>query len=221
VEVKEEWSSMTPEDREAYAQQILAGNFMGARRVGFLQEDLGTSSKAQRLKELCMETEEAGRKGIVYSYFRETIDKVGVLLKERNAGIITGSTTPAERQEIVDRFEQAPAGSVLICQVQAGGTGLNIQAASIVIFCEPQIKPSLTWQALSRVYRMGQIRNVLVYHLLCPGTADDEMMRILEQKKIEFSSFADESAAADAYDNIMDKDWISRIIEEENEKYVG
>ena len=98
--------------------------------------------------------------------------------------------------------------------------GLNIQAASIVIFCEPQIKPSLTWQALSRVYRMGQIRDVIVFHLLCDGTVDEQMMRILEAKKIEFNNFANESVVAEAYDNIMDKDWINKVIEEENGKYL-
>ncbi len=220
VEIKEEWSSMTPEDREAYAQQILAGNFMGARRVSFLQEDPGTSSKAQRLKELCQEAEEAGRKGIVYSYFRETIEKAGVLLKDRCAGIITGSVTPAERQEIVDRFEQAPAGSVLICQVQAGGTGLNIQAASIVIFCEPQIKPSLTHQAIARAWRMGQVHNVQVYHLLCEDTVDEAVMKLLEEKQSAFDFYAEESVIARAAGDVTDTEWIQEFMEKEHSRYL-
>ena len=220
AEVKEEWNDMTQEDREAYAQQILAGNFMGARRVSFLQDDLRTSSKAQRLKELCMETEEAGRKGIVYSYFRETIDKVGAFLKDRCAGIITGSTTPAERQEIVDRFEQAGAGSVLVCQVQAGGTGLNIQAASIVIFCEPQIKPSLTNQAIARAWRMGQVHNVEVHHLLCEDTADEAVMKLLQEKQSAFDLYAEESVIARAAEAVTDAEWIQEFMERERSKYL-
>ena len=75
---------------------------------------------------------------------------------------ITGAITPQRRQEIVDEFTKAEDGAVLVSQVQAGGTGLNIQCASVIIFCEPQIKPSIENQAISRAYRMGQVRDVLV-----------------------------------------------------------
>ena len=221
IDEKQEWCDMTESDRTAYIDAIGSRNFANMRRVSFLQDNLAQSAKAVRLMELMNEARDEGRKVVIFSFFRETLSKVRTILGERCIGLISGDTPIEQRQVLVDRFSSSGDGSALVCQIQSGGVGLNIQSASIVIFCEPQIKPSLTWQALSRVYRMGQIRNVLVYHLLCPGTADDEMMRILEQKKIEFSSFADESAAADAYDNIMDKDWISRIIEEENERYVG
>ena len=90
----------------------------------------------------------------------------------------------------------------------------------MVIFCEPQIKPSLTSQALSRVYRMGQVRNVTVYHLLCPETIDEEMMLVLEQKQNEFDNYAGESVLAGAFDNLMDKEWISDVIEKESKKYL-
>ena len=75
---------------------------------------------------------------------------------------INGSVTPAKRQEIIDGFDKAPAGQVLVSRIVAGGTGLNIQSASVVIICEPQLKPSIESQAISRAYRMGQARNVLV-----------------------------------------------------------
>jgi SNF2 family DNA or RNA helicase len=104
--------------------------------------------------------------------------------------------------------------------VQAGGTGLNIQAAGVVIFCEPQIKPSLTRQAIARVYRMGQTRNVLVYHLLCENTVDEAVRKLLESKQEEFDLFADESALADAADNLLDREWIRKFIEEEHRRYL-
>ena len=135
-------------------------------------------------------------------------------------GLITGSTPAADRQKIVDRFSGSPEGSILLCQVQAGGTGLNIQAAGVVIFCEPQIKPSLTRQAIARVYRMGQTRNVLVYHLLCENTVDEAVRKLLESKQEEFDLFADESALADAADNLLDREWIRKFIEEEHRRYL-
>ena len=123
-------------------------------------------------------------------------------------GEITGSTPVEERQAVIDRFTDAAGGSVMVCQIQAGGTGLNIQAASVVIFCEPQIKPSLTRQALSRVYRMGQVRTVLVFQLLCEDTVDEAVMRILDKKQVEFDLFAEESVLADAADDLADREWI-------------
>ena len=135
-------------------------------------------------------------------------------------GEITGSTPIEERQAVIDRFSEAAGGSILVCQVQAGGTGLNIQAASVVIFCEPQIKPSLTRQALSRVYRMGQVRSVLVFHLLCEDTVDEAVMRILDAKQMEFDLFAEESVLADAADDLADREWIKSVIEEERRKYL-
>ena len=135
-------------------------------------------------------------------------------------GEITGSTPVEERQAVIDRFSDAAGGSVLVCQIQAGGTGLNIQAASVVIFCEPQIKPSLTRQALSRVYRMGQVRTVLVFQLLCEDTVDEAVMQILDTKQMEFDLFAEESVLADAADDLADREWIRSVIEEERQKYL-
>ena len=135
-------------------------------------------------------------------------------------GEITGSTPVEERQAVIDRFADAAGGSILVCQIQAGGTGLNIQAASVVIFCEPQIKPSLTRQALSRVYRMGQVRTVLVFQLLCEDTIDEAVMRILDKKQVEFDLFAEESVLADAADDLADREWIKSVIEEERSKYL-
>ena len=190
------------------------------RRVSFLQEDMNTSSKAVRLREICEEAVEEGRKVIVYSYFRDTISKVIGFLGDLVAGSITGSTPVQERQDLIDRFTDAQGGCVLVCQVQAGGTGLNIQAAGVVIFCEPQIKPSLTWQALSRVYRMGQVQNVLVYHLLCENTVDEAVREILARKEEEFDLFAQESTIADAAEGLSEKEWIRDVVEAERRKFL-
>lgn len=127
--------------------------------------------------------------------------------------IINGSVSPKHRQEIIDEFESAPAGKVLVSQIMAGGTGLNIQSASVVIICEPQIKPSIESQAISRAYRMGQSRNVLVYRLLCSDTIDERITDILAQKTNVFNAFADQSAAADNIE--IDSAAFTHMIEEE------
>ncbi len=195
VETKE-WCTMSKEEEAVYEEAVLAKKYTDARRVSWSVEDLTCSSKAQRLKEIVEEATEDGRKVIVFSFFLDTIEKVMSLLGEACVGPINGSVPPQKRQELVDTFNAAPAGTVLAAQIQAGGTGLNIQAASVVILCEPQFKPSIENQAISRAYRMGQTRNVLVYRLLCDETVDERVTELLESKQAIFDAFADESAVA-------------------------
>ena len=220
VEEMQEWCEMTPQDREAYFVYLAQRQFTPMRRVSFLQDDLTNSAKAQRLLELCENAENEGRKAVVFSFFRETVRKVSALLSERCKGVITGSTPALERQQIIDRFRDEPAGSVLAAQIQAGGTGLNIQSASMVIFCEPQIKPSLTRQAIARVHRMGQLRNVLVFHLLCRESIDEAVTQLLSDKQETFDAYADESEIAQSLDRLIDDRWIAEFLENESRRYL-
>lgn len=182
-------------EERAYEAAVLAKNYAKARQVSWNVEDVQESSKAARLVELVDAAEEDGRKVIVFSFFLDTIRKVTELLGPRCTPPINGSIPPQRRQEIIDEFDGAPAGTVLAAQIQSGGTGLNIQSASVVLLCEPQFKPSIEQQAIARAYRMGQTRNVLVYRLLCEGTVDEKIMSTLESKQAIFDAFADQSVA--------------------------
>ena len=126
---------------------------------------------------------------------------------------ITGAMTPARRQEVLDAFEAAAPGQVLAAQIVAGGTGLNIQTASVVILCEPQLKPALESQAIARAYRMGQARNVLVYRLLCEDSIDERIMELLAEKQAVFDAFADKSSAAEEFE--LDTKTLGKLMEEE------
>jgi len=216
---KEEWCTMTEEDKKAYKKQVWAESFMSMRRVSFLQDDMTTSSKMERLKELVSLAAGENRKVLVFSFYRDTIAKVKATLGDQAMGPISGDTPINKRQEIIDEFTQSEEPKVLVSQVQAGGTGLNIQTASVVIFCEPQIKPSLETQAISRVYRMGQVRNVLVYRLLCEKTIDEQMLILLSDKQEIFDQFAQESEMAEADERLSQTDWMREVIKEEKEKY--
>ena len=190
---------------------------MAARRVSWNVPDLRDSAKGQRLLELIGEAKEEGRKVIVFSYFLDTIEKVRRLVGENCMLPINGSVAPAQRQEIVDAFEAAPAGAVLPSQIQAGGTVLNIQTASVVILCEPQLKPSIENQAISRAYRMGQTRNVLVYRLLAEDTVDEEILGMLANKQAAFDAYADESVAGKESLE-LDQAALSQIMTQEKQK---
>ena len=115
--------------------------------------------------------------------------------------IISGDLSPTQRQEVIDKFSENPEQNVLLVQIDAGGFGLNIQAANRVILCEPQWKPSTESQAISRAYRMGQNRNVMVYRLLTKESVDETMMEIIHEKEDIFNTYANDSVVADAFMN--------------------
>ncbi|MBO4547781.1 MAG: DEAD/DEAH box helicase [Abditibacteriota bacterium] len=190
------WDDMNPEDTEAYRKALAGGNFHDVRRVSWITEDMDRASKAQRLREIIDNARAQQRKLIVFSCYLKTLEKVTALPDVNFMPMVTGSVPPQKRQEIIDEFEKAPAGTVLPAQIQAGGTGLNIQAASVVVLCEPQLKPSIENQAISRAYRMGQTRNVLVYRLLCEDTIDEQILDLLKEKQNIFDQVADVSEAA-------------------------
>ena len=215
---KEQWCDLGEKEKNAYREAVLSENFMAIRQVSWQAEDLKDSSKAARLLELCDQAGQQGRKVIVFSFFRSTLRKVTELLGDRCMEPITGSISTQRRQEIVDEFAKAENGAVLVSQVQAGGTGLNIQSASVIIFCEPQIKPSIENQALSRAYRMGQVRDVLVYRLLADDTIDEQIMELLKNKQLQFDSFADESVVGEESLKPGEAAWISKMVEEEKKR---
>lgn len=216
-----EWCTMSEEENRLYEQEVLAKNFMGIRRLSWNVDDLSQSCKAQRMTEIIEEAEKEGRKVLIFSFFLDTIRKIHAYLGDRCCNTINGSLQPQRRQEIIDQFNDDPKKTVLCAQIQSGGTGLNIQTASVVIICEPQFKPSIENQAISRAYRMGQSRNVLVYRLLCEDTVDERITELLEEKQAIFDAFADKSVAAaktvDA-EKEMDDTTFSKIIEEEIER---
>lgn len=209
-----EWCAMTRTEEAIYEEAVLNKKYVDARRVSWNVDDLRDSSKANRMMEIIAEAKEERRKIIVFSFFLDTIRKIRTMLGNQCYGPINGSVSPQKRQEIIDKFDKAPAGSVLAAQIQAGGTGLNIQSASVIILCEPQFKPSIENQAISRAYRMGQTRNVLVYRLLCEDTVDERIISLLENKQAIFDAFADKSVAANESMELDDKTF-GNIIKEE------
>lgn len=218
VEV-DEWLELSPADERAYRDAVAEGSFMAMRRAAFAAGD--DSAKLQRLVELVEEAEDNGRRLLVFSYFRDVLDQVAQALPGPVYGPITGSVPAAERQRIVDAFSGAEGGAALVAQVQAGGVGLNIQAASVVVLCEPQVKPTTEWQAVARARRMGQLETVQVHRLLAEDSVDERMVEILSGKSEIFHQFASISetaqAAPEAYD-VSEGDLARRVVAAERER---
>ena len=104
---------------------------MAMRRAAFSAQTNMIPSKLERLLELVDESFESGQNVIVFSYFRSIIEQVMQALGERAIGPITGSVSSTQRQNIVDQFQNSPTPLVLVGQIQAAGTGLNIQSGYV------------------------------------------------------------------------------------------
>ncbi|ORW93960.1 helicase SNF2 [Mycobacterium sp. IEC1808] len=221
VEV-DEWLVMSNEDAAAYRDAVQAGNFMAMRQAAMIQG--GMSSKMQRLIELVKEAEDNGRRVVVFSYFRNVLDRVAREMPGRVFGPLTGSVPAHTRQAMVDEFSGAGHGAVLVAQIVAGGVGLNIQAASVVVICEPQVKPTMEWQAVARARRMGQLESVQVHRLLSEEGVDQRIREILARKRELFEDFARRSATADsapeAYD-ISEAELAREVVAAERERLFG
>lgn len=192
-----EWMEFGARDFAAYREAVREGNFMAMRRAAFPSADPATSAKLRRLLEIAGEAAENRHKVIVFSYFRDVLESVGANIPDGSRfGPLTGSTSPARRQDIVDAFAKADGPAVLVSQIQAGGVGLNMQAASVVILCEPQVKPSTETQAIARAHRMGQVNRVQVHRLLVADSVDQRMLEILDAKTRLFDAYARRSETA-------------------------
>ncbi|WP_240776690.1 DEAD/DEAH box helicase [Nonomuraea basaltis] len=217
----DEWVEFSGADFEAYRQAVAAGNFMAMRRAAYAEP--ATSAKLKRVLELVEDAAANGLKVVVFSYFRAVLAAVGAALDGRAHGPISGGLSAVRRQQVVDAFSAARGHAVLLSQVQAGGVGLNLQAASVVIMCEPQVKPSMETQAVARAHRMGQVRKVQVHRLLTVDSVDQRMLDILHRKSALFDAYARRSdlaeSAAEAVD-ISEQALARLVVEEEQRRLV-
>ena len=211
--IHDEWCMMNEEEIISYRKAVESGNFMAMRRVSW---DSLNSTKAERMVELCLQALGEGRKVVIFSYFLETLSFVTDLLLGKSLPVISGKLSLEKRQEILRQFDE-PVAQVLPIQINVGGIGLNIQTAEIVILCEPQLKPSDEMQAISRVYRMGQINHVFVYRLLSADTIDEVLVKRLHEKQNIFNQFADESEISDQLEQLKEDD-IQTLIQSERKK---
>ena len=198
----DEWLPMSKADASAYRNAVASGNFMAMRQAAMRNGPW--SEKLQRLIAIVGEAEDNRRRVIVFSHFRDVLDQVARALPGEVFGPLTGSVPAAARQVMVDQFSAAGHGAVLVSQIVAGGVGLNIQAASVVVICEPQLKPTTEWQAIARAHRMGQLETVQVHRLLSEEGIDQRITEILARKREVFNDFARVSETAGSAPEAVD-----------------
>jgi hypothetical protein len=187
----EDWVQLSADDDDHYRAAVEAGNVMAMRRAAL---ETPTSAKLERIREIVSEAADDRRKVLVFTTFLPVLDLLERELSDV-VGRIDGSVSARARQALVDEFSARPHHAVLVSQIEAGGVGLNIQAASVVVLTEPSWKPSVEEQAIARAHRMGQAYPVQVHRILAKDYIDERIVEIQQGKALLFDAFARRSEA--------------------------
>ncbi len=144
------------------------------------------SGKLARLREIVEAVAAKQEKVLVFTQFREATDPLAAFLAGlfgRPGLVLHGNTPVATRGGFVRRFQEDPTVPFFVLSLKAGGTGLNLTAASHVVHFDRWWNPAVEDQATDRAYRIGQHRNVLVHKLVCRGTVEERIDRLIEDKQ--------------------------------------
>lgn len=146
----------------------------------------GDSGKFARLGELAEVIAAKQEKVLVFTQFRETTEPLAAFLGSvfgRSGLVLHGGTSVGQRKEIVKRFQEDELVPFLVLSLKAGGSGLNLTAASHVIHFDRWWNPSVENQATDRAFRIGQVKNVIVHKFVCRGTVEERIDQLIESKQ--------------------------------------
>ena len=144
------------------------------------------SGKLARLRELCEPIAARQEKVLVFTQFREMTEPLARFLGGvfgRPGLVLHGQTKVKDRRALVESFQDELGPPFFVLSLKAGGTGLNLTAASHVIHFDRWWNPAVENQATDRAYRIGQKKNVLVHKFVCRGTVEEKVDALIESKR--------------------------------------
>jgi non-specific serine/threonine protein kinase len=143
------------------------------------------SGKLARLGEIAEVVASKQEKMLVFTQFRETTGPLATFLGSlfgRPGLVLHGETEVKKRKDLVQRFQDDETVPFFVLSLKAGGSGLNLTAASHVVHFDRWWNPAVENQATDRAFRIGQKRNVLVHKLVCRGTVEEKIDALIESK---------------------------------------
>ncbi len=149
----------------------------------YLREESG---KFARLAEICEEIASRQERAIVFTQFREMTEPLADFLAGvfgRRGLVLHGETAVKRRQTLIDQFQRDDGPPFMVLSLKAGGTGLNLTAASHVVHFDRWWNPAVENQATDRAFRIGQKRNVLVHKFVCRGTIEERIDELIDEKR--------------------------------------
>jgi non-specific serine/threonine protein kinase len=144
------------------------------------------SGKWARLRDIAEVIAARQDKVLVFTQFREVTAPLESFLGSifgRPGLVLHGETAVKNRKELVRRFQEDESVGFFVLSLKAGGTGLNLTAASHVIHFDRWWNPAVENQATDRAYRIGQKKNVLVHKFVCQGTVEEKIDQMIESKR--------------------------------------
>jgi hypothetical protein len=144
------------------------------------------SGKLARLREIAEVIAAKQEKVLIFTQFREIAAPLAVFLQSvfgRPGLVLHGQTDVKKRQALVRQFQEDERVPFFVLSLRAGGTGLNLTAASHVIHFDRWWNPAVENQATDRAFRIGQTKNVLVHKFLCRGTVEEKIDQLIESKR--------------------------------------
>jgi uncharacterized Zn finger protein len=144
------------------------------------------SGKAGMLLDMLDNILENNEKVLIFTQFREMGLILQQMIRDRfgtDSMFLHGGISRKKRDEMVERFQNDAREKIFLLSIKAGGTGLNLTAASHVIHYDLWWNPAVEVQATDRAYRIGQNKNVMVYRLITQGTFEEKINAMLKDKK--------------------------------------
>jgi superfamily II DNA or RNA helicase len=150
----------------------------------FLENFEGDSGKMLLLQEIIGDALESGHRLLIFSQFTTMLSLIKSYLNSQQIPYfyLDGSIKTETRLELVHAFNQG-AGQIFLISLKAGGTGLNLTGADMVIHFDPWWNPAVEDQATDRAYRIGQQNVVQVFKLITEGTIEEKIFELQQKKK--------------------------------------
>ena len=146
----------------------------------------GRSGKLARLNEIVDNVFAANERVLIFTHFASWGDKLATYLTERTGLPIAcyhGGLSRGARDRMVEEFQAKETAGAMVLSLKAGGTGLNLTAASHVVLYDRWWNPAVEDQARDRVWRIGQTSTVVCHRLVCPGTVDERVEEVVAGKR--------------------------------------
>jgi len=179
----------------------------------------GGSAKIEQLVPLIKEIISNGHKILLFSTYKTAIDIVNRELTNNDIScyVIDGSVSARKRMELVDKFNN-DSTNVFLITVKAGGTGLNLTSADVVIHLDLWWNPQVENQATDRAHRIGQKNTVEVIKLVCKGTIEERILELQNKKKILADTLIEgEDRDKNIISKLSEKD-IKKLLSMDNEE---
>lgn len=152
----------------------------------FLDEYHGGSGKLEMLREVVEDSVIGGHKILIFSQFTSMLSLIRKELENMHIAYyyLDGSTPAMERLELVKAFNHGGGHPIFLISLKAGGTGLNLTGADMVIHYDPWWNPAVEEQATDRAYRFGQTRHVQVLKFITKDTIEEKIFNLQQKKKL-------------------------------------